>query len=124
MQQLWVRLKDALVEPSQVRPGLDADLLDQDHAGIGSHYNSSSYSASPVGYDNFQAGNYEDNDTDRALYTVGVPAAVTAANANLISASFQTQEVYTSSCSESPSVSVTWIGSINKSTGWPGPNAT
>ena len=33
----------------------------------GSHYNSSSYTTSPVGYDNFQAGSCQYNDTDYAL---------------------------------------------------------
>lgn len=90
----------------------------------GSHYNSSSYQFSPMGYDNFQAGSCQFNDTDYALYRVGIPSAVTASNANLISASMQLTEVYTSSCGTSPSVTVSWIGAIGSGTGWPGPGRT
>jgi pyrimidine deaminase RibD-like protein len=89
-----------------------------------SHYKSSSYPDSPVGYDNFQGGSCQFGDTDYALYVVGIPAEIFPSNANLISASFQTQEVYTSSCSASPSVTASWIGGINSSTGWPGPGTT
>jgi len=90
----------------------------------GSHYNSSSYSFSPVGYDNFQAGSCQYNDTDYALYRVGVPSGVFGSHAVMISASFQTSEVYTSSCSTSPSVTTSWIGVIGSGTGWPGPGLT
>jgi hypothetical protein len=89
-----------------------------------SHYKSSSYPFSPVGYDNFQQGSCEFGDTDYALYVVGIPAEIFPANANLISASFQTAEVYTSSCSAAPSVTASWIGGINSRTGWPGPGGT
>lgn len=88
----------------------------------GSHYNSSSYPFSPMGYDNFAQGNCQYSDTDYALYRVGIPTVVTAAGAHLNSASVQLTEVYTSSCSANPSVTVSWIGGISSSTGWPGPN--
>jgi hypothetical protein len=87
----------------------------------GPHYNSGSYSFSPVGYDNFQAGSCQTQDKDRALYRIGIPSQIFAANAILLSASFQLTEVYTSSCSASPKVAVDWVGVINSSTGWPGP---
>jgi len=87
----------------------------------GPHYDSSSYSALPVGYDNFQAGNCQFNDTDYALYQVAIPAGTFGPHSVLISASFQAQEVYTSSCSASAPVTTSWIGTINRGTGWPGP---
>jgi Spherulation-specific family 4 len=90
----------------------------------GSHYNSSSYTDSPVGYDNFQAGSCQDNDTDYALYEVAIPSGTFGSQSVLISASFQTTEVYTSDCSSSASVTASWIGAMNSSTGWPGPALT
>lgn len=90
----------------------------------GSHYNSSSYSFSPVGYDNFEAGSCQYNDTDYALYRVGIPSGVFGSHAVMISASFQTSEAYTSSCSASASVTTSWIGTIGTGTGWPGPGPT
>jgi hypothetical protein len=90
----------------------------------GSHYNSSSYTTSPVGYDNFQAGSCQFNDTDYALYRVGVPSGMFGSHAVLINASLQTAEAYTSSCSASANVTATWIGGISSSTGWPGPGPT
>jgi hypothetical protein len=97
------------------------DPVQSESGCTGSHYNSGSYSFSPVGYDNFQAGSCQSNDKDRALYRIGIPSQIFAANAILLSASFQLTEVYTSSCSASPKVAVDWIGAINSSTGWPGP---
>jgi hypothetical protein len=87
----------------------------------GSHYDSSSYTDSPVGYDNFQAGSCQDNDTDYALYRVAIPQGIFGSQAVLISASFQATEVYTSSCGDSASVTASWIGGIGSGTGWPGP---
>lgn len=90
----------------------------------GSHYNSSSYSFSPVGYDNFQFGPCQFSDTDYALYRVGIPSGMFGSHAVLINASFQTSEVYTSSCSATATVTASWIGAIGSGTGWPGPGPT
>jgi hypothetical protein len=89
-----------------------------------SHYDSSSYHFSPVGYNNFQTDQCAFNDTDYALYRVGIPSGVFASNAVLISASFQAAEVYTSDCASSATVTASWIGGIGPSTGWPGPAVT
>jgi hypothetical protein len=89
-----------------------------------SHYDSSSYKFSPVGYNNFQTDQCAFNDTDYALYRVGIPSGVFAQNAVLISASFQATEVYTSDCSSSATVTASWIGGIGPATGWPGPAVT
>lgn len=93
----------------------------------GSHYNSSSYaSGMPVGYDNFQAGQCEFNDTDYALYRVAIPSGPSgwpgpfAANSVLIDASFKASVVYSSKCGNS-NVTASWIGAIGSGTGWPGP---
>ncbi len=97
-----------------------------------SHWNSSSYTYSPVGYDNW-GGSCANDDTDRALYRVAMPTQTAGSDkgdslisstttADLLSANFQVNEVYSSDCSSSPTVSVSWIGAISSSTGWPGPN--
>jgi hypothetical protein len=86
------------------------------------HYDDSSYSAMPVGYDNFQAGSCQYESTDYALYQVAIPSGTFGSHSVLISATLQTQEVYTSSCSASASVTTSWIGGMNPSTAWPGPS--
>jgi hypothetical protein len=87
-----------------------------------SHYDSASYPYSPVGYDNFGGGACENDDTDYALYRVGIPSL--PSGASLVSASFQTKEVYTTSCTATVSLTTSWIGAISSSTGWPGPAPT
>jgi hypothetical protein len=77
-----------------------------------------------VGYDNFQAGSCQYNDTDYAYYQVAVPSALHHSGLHLHSASFQAKEDYSSSCSASPAVTLSWTGGINSGTGWnnkPGP---
>jgi hypothetical protein len=86
------------------------------------HYDDSSYSHMPVGYNNFQAGTCQYESTDYALYQVAIPSGTFGSHSVLISASFQTQEVYTSSCSASTSVTTSWVGTINSTTAWPGPS--
>lgn len=97
----------------------------------GPHYNS--YQWLPIGFNNFQGsdatnGNCEFNDTDYALYRVGIPSQVIAAGAHLHSADVQLTEVWTSTCpvagNQGPSVTVSWIGGIGPGTGWPGPGKT
>jgi hypothetical protein len=113
----------------------DYDIVqsDDDNGGgddvncTGSHWNSSSYPYSPVGYDNFEAGDCEYNDTDRALYRIAMPVqsqgsddgdSIGDSNVNLLSAAFQTDEVYSSDCSSDVTVTVSWIGGIDSSTDW------
>jgi hypothetical protein len=95
------------------------DAVQSGSGCTGPHYNS--YSNLPVGYDNFQAGNCQFNDTDYALYQIGIPSQVLAAGAHLHSADVNLTEDYSSSCGTSPSVTVSWIGGISSGTGWPGP---
>jgi hypothetical protein len=91
----------------------------------GSHYNDSSdYPDSPMGYDNFGAGTCQFGDTDYALYRVHIPDELRNQPANLVNASFKVTEVYSSSCTTDPNVTVSWIGAINSRTGWPGPGRT
>ncbi len=108
----------------------DYDPVQSGSGCTGSHYNSSSYPYSPVGYDNFQAGSCEYGDTDYALYQVAVPTqgygpdsgkSLASANVNVLSAQFQVTEVYSSDCSSKPTVNLAWVGAINSGTGWPGP---
>lgn len=102
--------KEQAYDPVQSGPGCTS-----------SHYDSSSYKFSPMGYDNFQAGSCQSNDTDYALYQVGIPSGALSGQSVLISASFQVTEVYTSSCSASPVVTASWTNAMNSGTGWPGP---
>jgi hypothetical protein len=93
----------------------------------GSHYNDSKdYPDTPVGFDDWQQSSCGTNSTDYSLYQVGIPSGVFGADAVLIDASFQTDEVYSSICpvsgdSYAADVTASWIGGINKNTGWPGP---
>jgi hypothetical protein len=113
----------------------DYDIVqsDDDNGGAndtnctGPHFNSSSYPYSPVGYDNFSAGDCEYNDTDRALYRIAMPVqsqgsddgdSIGDSNVNLLSAAFQTDEVYSSDCSSDVTVTVSWIAGFGSSTGW------
>ena len=88
----------------------------------GSNYDSSINGFSPVGYDNW-GGSCAVNDTDYSLYQVGIPSGALASQAVILSASFQITEVYTSDCSSNVTMTATWINSIGKTTGWPGPGA-
>jgi hypothetical protein len=99
----------------------DYDPVQSGSDCTGSHYNSSSYTTLPVGYDNFQEGNCQYNDTDYALYQVAIPSGTYGSHSVLISASFQATEVYSSDCTSSANVTVSWIDGMNSSTGWPGP---
>jgi hypothetical protein len=91
----------------------------------GSHYNDKSdYPHSPVGFDDFHQGPCTSNGTDYSLYQIGLPTAPFASDSHILSASFEVTEVYTSSCSTSPDVTVSWIGKIDSRTGWPGPGRT
>jgi hypothetical protein len=84
-----------------------------------SHYNDKSdYPDSPVGYDDFQAGPCQDNSTDYAYYRVGVPGVLSASGVHLHTASVQAYEAYSSSCTTSATVTLTWTGGIGSGTGW------
>jgi hypothetical protein len=113
----------------------DYDIVqsDDDNGGAydvnctGPHWNSSSYPYSPVGYDNFEAGDCEYSDTDRSLYRIAMPVqsqgsdkndSIGGSNVNLLSAVLQTDEVYSSDCSSDVTVTVSWIGGIGSGTGW------
>ena len=102
----------------------DTDVVQSGTNCTGPHYDDSSYSTMPVGYDNFLAGSCQTNDTDYALYQMAIPSGTFGPHAVLISASFQDPEVYSSSCTANPSMTVSWIGPIGSGTGWPGPGLT
>ncbi|HEV2376992.1 MAG TPA: hypothetical protein VGS19_33120 [Streptosporangiaceae bacterium] len=115
--------KEQAYDPVQSDPGGGPPPNNVDCRG--SHYNDSSYKSSPVGYDNFKGGSCQFNDTDYALFQVGVPTGVFDPHAKLISATFNLTEVYTSTCATTPvSLTVSWTGAINHNTGWSGPNPT
>jgi hypothetical protein len=87
----------------------------------GSHYNSSAYYDSPAGYDNYEAGDCQFNDTDRALYRVGVSTALGASGVTIATATVNASVAYSSDCYVSAVVTLSWIGTIDSGTGWPGP---
>jgi len=83
------------------------------------HYNDkSSYPDSPVGYDNFQSTSCSDNSTDYSYYRVGLPGVLSGAGVHLHSASVQAYEAYSSDCTSSADVTLTWTGGIGPGTGW------
>jgi hypothetical protein len=75
----------------------------------------------PVGYDNFGEGQCQFNDTDYALYRVGIPSGAFNSHAVLINASLNADVVYSSECGATPTVTASWVGGIGSGTGWPGP---
>ncbi len=90
-----------------------------------SHYNDKTdYPDTPVGFDDFNAGTCQANSTDYSYYQVAVPGVLSAPGVHLHSASVQAYEAYSSSCSVSADVTLTWTGGIGRGTGWdnqPGP---
>ncbi len=90
-----------------------------------SHFNSSSYQSSPVGYNDWRTDSCSFASTDYSLYRVAIPASPVggpfAPHGVLMSASFQVTEVYTSDCSSTPTLTATWVNGISSSTGYPGP---
>jgi hypothetical protein len=115
----------------------DYDIVqsDDDNGGTndtnctGPHFNSSSYPYAPVGYDDFSAGDCQYNDTDRALFRIAMPVqsqgsdkgdSIGDSNVNLLSAAFQTDEVYSSICSSAndATLTVSWIAGFGSGTGW------
>ncbi|HXW47376.1 MAG TPA: hypothetical protein VEL03_21455 [Streptosporangiaceae bacterium] len=88
----------------------------------GSHWNSSSYYDSPVGYDNFEAGDCEYSDTDYALYRVGMSTALGTSGVTVATATVNASVAYSSDCGVSSVVTLSWIDGMSSSTGWPGPS--
>jgi hypothetical protein len=89
-----------------------------------SHLNSPSYSHSPVGYADFDdGGQCDENDIDFTVYQVAIPPGTFGPHAVLINASLQATEVYSSSCSTSPTVTASWVDGLSSGPdGWPGPS--
>jgi hypothetical protein len=84
------------------------------------------YPDTPVGYDNFQQGKCQDKSTDYSDYQVAVPDVISGPGVHLQSATIQAFEAYSSSCTASATVTLSWIGGINGGTDWshqPGPTA-
>jgi hypothetical protein len=79
---------------------------------------------SPVGYDNFQQGTCQYQDTDRALYQVRLPQAVEDSGIHLVSAVVNAKVAYSSSCGVKSTDTLSWINGFNSDTGWSGPNRT
>lgn len=78
--------------------------------------NTSGYPVTPVGYDNFGGGPCQNNDTDYSYFQVAVPSAIWGSHLN--SATVKTAEAYSSSCSVSQNVTLSWSGAINSATDW------
>jgi hypothetical protein len=89
----------------------------QSDCPTGLNYNdSSTYPVTPVGYDNFQAGSCQYNDTDYSYYQVAVPSAIWGGH--LSSAVVNAAEAYSSDCGSSAGVTLSWTGGIGKGTTW------
>lgn len=79
------------------------------------NYNNSSYQATPVGYDNF-GGECASNSTDYSDFRLTVPSKIYGAH--LHSATVNAAEVYSSDCSSSANVTLSWSGNFGPSTDW------
>jgi hypothetical protein len=94
-----------------------------------SHYNDKAdYPDTPVGYNNFNEPNEKCDvgSTDYSYYRVGVPSVISGAGVHLHTASLQADEAYSSDCTSTAAVTLTWTGAIGSGTGWnnkPGPTA-
>jgi hypothetical protein len=90
-----------------------------------SHFNDTTdYPDTPVGFDDYNAGSCQVESTDYSYYQVAVPGVLSAPGVHLHSASVQAYEAYSSSCTVSADVTLTWTGGIGTGTGWgnkPGP---
>lgn len=80
-----------------------------------SHYNDSSYWSLGVGYDGF-GDCLGINGYAMDYYQVAVPSQIWGGHVS--SATMNTQEAYTASCSATANVTLSWTGGMNKSTDW------
>jgi hypothetical protein len=76
------------------------------------------YPDTPVGYDDFNQSPCGQESVDYSYYRVGVPSVLSGAGVHLHTASIQAFEAYSSSCSDSASVTLTWTGGISLHTDW------
>lgn len=96
--------------------GDQAFVPTQSDCPTGKNYdNTSAYPVTPVGYDNW-GGECGVNSTDYSYFRVAVPSAIW--NAHLNSATVKAAEAYTSDCSSSASVTLSWSGNFGPGTDW------
>jgi hypothetical protein len=77
--------------------------------------NTSAYPVTPVGYDNW-GGECSVNSTDYSYFRVTVPSAISGAHLN--SATVKAYEAYSSDCSSSANVTLSWSGNFGSGTDW------
>jgi hypothetical protein len=77
--------------------------------------NTSAYPVTPVGYDNW-GGECSVNSTDYSYFRVSVPSAIWGAH--LDSATVKAAEAYSSDCSSSADVTLSWSGNFGSGTDW------
>lgn len=97
--------------------GMQAFIPLQSDCPTAQNYNSSSYKATPVGFNNF-GGECANNSTDYSDFRVTVPSVIWGAH--LSSATVKAREQYTSTCSTTsqPAVTLSWSGNFGPSTDW------
>jgi hypothetical protein len=82
-----------------------------------SSYDSASDTSLEVGYNNFPPGDCGSAaSTDYAYYVVSVPSQIWGKQID--SAAIDVQEAYTTSCTATAPVTLSWTGGINASTDW------
>jgi hypothetical protein len=83
------------------------------------HYNDKAdYPDTPVGFDDWNQSPCGSNSTDYSYYRIVVPGVISGAGVHLHTASIQAFEAYSSSCTNTAAVTLTWTGGISGGTGW------
>jgi hypothetical protein len=77
--------------------------------------NTADYPVTPVGYDNW-GGECSVGSTDYSYFRVTVPSAIWGAHLN--SATVKADEAYSSDCSSSANVTLSWSGNFGSGTDW------
>lgn len=77
--------------------------------------NTSAYKATPVGYDNW-GGECGVNSTDYSYFRLAVPSAIWGAHLN--SATVKAAEAYSSDCTSTANVTLSWSGNFGSGTDW------
>lgn len=78
------------------------------------------YPDTPVGYNDFETPTQQCDvqSTDYSYYRESLPSVIAGSGVHLHTASLQAFEAYSSDCTSTAAVTLTWTGGISKGTGW------
>ena len=111
----WPVYIDPSFQWQTVDGGTQAYIPLQSACPTAQNYNNSSYQVVPVGFNNY-GGECAVNSTDYSDFRVTVPVAISGAHLN--SATVKAYEAYSSDCSSSANVTLSWSGNFGPSTTW------